>query len=382
MGAESVAAATDPLNLIRVMPAKGQQGVSPYRPSEGMVGEIGKIAGDTFERAIYPRLGAPRPEVIVGPAAGVDAAILDLGRGRVMAVTTDPFFVMPALGWERAGWFAIQIVASDAATSGLAPAYLCVDLNLPPEMPDADLAALWDAVHCACRDLGMAVVTGHTGRYDGCAFPMLGGATVLAAGDAEAYVTPRFARPGDVVIATKGPAIEATAFFGVLASDLLRREIGEELAREAADLFPCLTIVPDALAAVAAGVRDRGVTSLHDATERGVLGGLAELARAAGTGIVAHRDALPVPPAVRAVCDLAGMDPYVASSEGTLLLTCRPHAAAAVVGRLTVAGIAAFMIGELLPPGAGATLVTGGSAMPLEEPASDPFWPALMEAMG
>ncbi|HZU14412.1 MAG TPA: AIR synthase family protein [Chloroflexota bacterium] len=343
--------------------------------------EIGKIAGSTFQDVIQPRLGAARPDVRVGPTAGVDAGIVDVGGGRVMAVTTDPLFVMPALGWERAAWFAVQIVASDLATSGFPPAYLSIDLNLPPEMPDADLASLWEAVHETCHDLGIAIVTGHTGRYDGCSFPMLGGVTVWAFGETGAYVTPAFAAPGDDVIATKGPAIEATAFFGILAPDLLRDSLGADIAAEAASLFGSLTVVPDAMAAVSAGVRARGVTSLHDATERGVLGGLAEIVHATSAGMVVHQDALPVPPAVRAVCDLTGMDPFSASSEGTLLLTCRPGTAGAIIARLDDAGIPAFRIGELLPPESGATLITAGGEMPLEEPAHDPFWPALVEAI-
>ena len=45
------------------------------------------------------------------------------------------------------------------------------------------------------------VVTGHTGRYDGCAYPMLGGATVIAIGGREKYVTPSMIRPGDALAA-------------------------------------------------------------------------------------------------------------------------------------------------------------------------------------
>lgn len=344
--------------------------------AEHQLREVGKISSEIFERVIKPRLGMHRPEVLVGPQHGVDAGVVELGGGQVMAVTADPFFILPALGWERAAWFAVQIVASDCVTTGFPPAYLAVDLNLPLDLTDGDLTTLWEAVDATCRSLGMAIVTGHTGRYEGCSFPMVGGATAFAFGPADAYVSPRFARPGDRVVATKGPAIEAAATFGVLLPDLLAREIGSDLARQAADLFGELTIVPAALAAVSAGVRDQGVTSLHDATERGVLGALAELAVAAGTGIVADLDALPLPPAVRAICELTGMDPYAASSEGTLVLTCRPHVTGEVLGRLAAAGVPAFEIGELLPPDRGSSVIRAGHAAPLAE-TPDPFWPAL-----
>src|SRR3954454_15807141 len=116
---------------------------------------VGKIAAGTFTRIIRPRLGAPRGDVLVGPEHGLDAGIIALGGGRVMAVTTDPFFVMPELGWERAAWFGINIVASDAATTGLPPAFLAIDLNLPRDMTDGALEALWLGAHGACREIGM-----------------------------------------------------------------------------------------------------------------------------------------------------------------------------------------------------------------------------------
>ena len=80
---------------------------------------LGKIAGELLTDTILGRLGACDSEVLAGPRAGVDVGVLRVAPGVVMAVTTDPVFVLPSLGWERAAWFAVHILASDAATSGL-----------------------------------------------------------------------------------------------------------------------------------------------------------------------------------------------------------------------------------------------------------------------
>lgn len=343
--------------------------------------EVGKIPFEIFDHVIKPRLGATRPEVTVGPQHGVDVGIVDLGGGRVMAVTTDPFFVMPELGWRRAAWFAVHIVASDAATSGLQPAYCAVDLNLPPGMSRADLEAMWDGVHEACREIGMAIVTGHTGRYDGCDFPMLGGATVIAVGSRERYVTPSMAREGDAIVLTKGAAIETAALFGVTFPDRIAARFGPSVARATEELFYEMSVVKDALTAVEVGVRDAGVTAMHDATERGVWGALRELADASGVGLVVDRHAIPVRPEVRAVCDHFGVDPYAASSEGTLLLTCRPHRVAALVERLGGVGVDARQIGDVTPVEEGARIVESGRERPLIMPDVDPFWPAYRRAL-
>jgi hydrogenase expression/formation protein HypE len=135
----------------------------------------GKATAELFEQVILRRLGARDPDVLVGPRHGVDVGVVRVADGVAMALTADPVFVVPAYGWERAAWFAVHILASDAATSGLPLRWMAVDLNLPPEITDDELAQLWDAFHRACEDIGIAVVTGHTARYDGCAWPMVGG---------------------------------------------------------------------------------------------------------------------------------------------------------------------------------------------------------------
>lgn len=341
----------------------------------------GKVSSDLLDRVILPHLGVDRPEVLVGPRHGADAGVIDLGDGQVLAVTTDPFFVMPELGWERAAWFAVQIVASDAATTGLTPAYLTVDLNLPLDMPDADLESLWTGVHDTCRDTGLSVVTGHTGRYDGCSYPMLGGATVMSIGSRKTYVTPSMASPGDAVLLTKGAAIETTGMFGVTFPGVLRSKLGPDLARAAENLFSCMTVVPDAAAAIRAGVRADGVTALHDATERGVYGGLVEIAQAAGAGLVVEQESIPILPESRAVCDLFKIDPYTASSEGTLLIACKAHRARAVIDSLEDAGILAVRVGELTPAEKGLRVVVNGAEHALEAPLDDPFWPAYAAAL-
>ncbi|HSG27443.1 MAG TPA: hypothetical protein VLA34_03110, partial [Candidatus Krumholzibacterium sp.] len=68
--------------------------------------DIGKISPEVFEELIYPRLGRKRDSVIVGPCSGVDVGVVEIG-GQAVAVTTDPVFIVPEYGWERAAWFAI-----------------------------------------------------------------------------------------------------------------------------------------------------------------------------------------------------------------------------------------------------------------------------------
>lgn len=337
----------------------------------------GKLTADVFERVILHRLGSRDPDVLVGPRHGVDVGVVRVADGVAVAMTADPVFVVPAYGWRRAAWFAVHILASDAATSGLPLRWMTVDLNLPPEITDEDLTALWGAFSEACDDLGVAVVTGHTARYDGCSWPMVGGATCLAAGAEDAFVTPAMARPGDRVVVTKGAAIEASALFAATFPDRLSAGVGEDVTRAADALFEHMTVVPEARLAAAFGLRDAGVTAMHDATEGGVLGGLWEVAAAAGVGMRVDLASIPVRPEVRAVCEHVGIDPYTSISEGTLICTVARHRADAFVASLAAQGIEGAVVGDVLDAASGTSVVTDDGARPLRPPGLDPFWAAF-----
>ena len=337
----------------------------------------GKVTAELFEQVILRRLGAKDPDVLVGPQHGVDVGVVRVAEGVAMALTADPVFIVPAYGWERAAWFAVHILASDASTSGLPLRWMAVDLNLPPEITDDELTVLWDAFHRTCADIGLAVVTGHTARYDGCTWPMVGGAVCMASGPEGRYVTPAMARPGDAVVVTKGAAIEATALFAATFPERLAEGVGDGVVKAADALFEQMTVVPDATVARMFGLRGEGVTSMHDATEGGVFGGLTEVAAASEAGMRIELAAIPVRPEVRAVCEHVGMDPYTSISEGTLICTVVPSRADVFIDALADAGIEAAVVGEVTDPSLGTVLVAGDTETPLEHPGLDPFWGAF-----
>jgi hydrogenase expression/formation protein HypE len=342
--------------------------------------DIGKVSADIFDEIILPHLGRKRSEVLVGPQNGVDVGVVDLGNGQVMVTTTDPIFVVPPYGWERSGWFAVHILASDAATSGLAPTHITMDLNLPLSITRDEFEKLWQVMHRECDKIGMAVISGHTGRYEGCEYPMIGGATVICIGSKDKYVTPTMARVGDSIIITKGAAVEASGLFAVTFPQKVAERYGETVAKEAEEIFWQMTVVEDALTAVEAGVRDNGVTAMHDATECGVWGGLFEIAQASKVGVVVDKEKIIVQDVVRKVCDLFSIDPYSSISEGTLIITCRPHKANEVIQRLSNKGILASIVGEVVPMEKGMHYFDNGKEIELVHPKVDPFWVAFGKA--
>ena len=341
--------------------------------------EIGKISPEIFKELIFPRLGAKSDKIIVGPQHGVDVGIVEIG-GKAVSFTCDPVFIVPQYGWERSAWFAIHIIASDSVTSGLSPKYLSIDLNLPMEMTKQQLEIMWKVIHEQCVEMGISVITGHTARYEGCHYPMVGGATITGVGEMDEYVTPRFARAGDKIIITKGPAIEASGIFSAMFPKLIKEKFSAKLAETMEGIFYQMSVVEDARTAITVGVRDNGVSSMHDATECGIWGALYEVAQAAGLGVRVEKDKIVVADGVSELCQLFGIDPYSSISEGTLVISCRAHKAESVVAALKKKGIPASVVGELTEEKKGMLLIEGGKEKKLLHPIVDPFWRAFYDA--
>ena len=342
--------------------------------------EIGKISPDIFDEMIYPRLGVSCDSILVGPRHGVDAGIVRIGD-KAVSLTTDPVFIVPEYGWKRSAWFAIHILLSDSVTSGLKPKYLSIDLNLPMEMTKEQLDIIWEEIHKECDKIGVSIVTGHTGRYEGCHYPMVGGATVVGVGMEDEYVGPDFAKVGDKVIITKGPAIEATGIFATMFPKLIEKEFGLEFRLKAEGVFYKMSVVEDAFAAACVGVRDNGVSAMHDATECGIWGGLFEMAKAAGLGIKVKKEDIVIEQTVKDICKYFNIDPYSSISEGTLIVFARENKAEEVLGNIKSRGIKASIVGELTEADKGMILLEDGAEKTLKHPVIDPFWDAFYRAL-
>lgn len=346
----------------------------------GDIPEIGKISADIFKEIIFPRLGAKSDKLLVGPQHGVDVGIAEIGD-KAVSFTTDPVFIVPEYGWERAAWFAIHILASDSVTSGLKPKYLSIDLNLPMDITKEQMTTMWDTMHKECEKLGINIITGHTARYDNCHYPMVGGATVIGIGEKDEYVTPALCKAGDKIIVTKGPAIEAAGIFATMFPELWEKEFGKEFADSAQDIFYQMSVVEDALTAISVGVRENGVTAMHDATECGIWGGIHELADAAGLGCVIEQEKIVTDERIMKICSHFGIDPYASISEGTLIIICRGHKAQAIIDALTQKGIKSSIVGEMTEKEKGKKLIKNGKEGDLIHPIVDPFWKAFYGAL-
>jgi Hydrogenase maturation factor len=298
--------------------------------------KIGKVPPHVLERLVLKRRGALRGEVVVGPYLGEDAAIIDLG-GRYLAVHTDPISGSVKL----LGYLAVYVPTNDIAVRGIEPMWLSVAVFLPPEAGEEVLDTVTTQLDVAARELGVAVVGGHTEVTTAVTRPLV---VATAMGVGERYVSTAGAKPGDYVLMTKSAGQEAAS---ILASDFeeeaVKRGIDRATIERAKGLIRHISVAGEALALADVA------TAMHDPTEGGVANGLAEIAYASGTSIVVDPEKVNVYPEVRALCRAFGIDPLETLSSGVLLATVPPSRLAEAEEKLRQIGVPHSVIGRVTP---------------------------------
>ena len=267
------------------------------------------------------------PRVVLGPRVGEDAAVLDMGD-RYLVATTDPITFVT----EDLGWYALVVNANDLAVRGAAPRWFLATCLLPEGRTTEGLVVrLFAQLGTACRELGVSLVGGHTEITHGLDRPIVVG-TMLGEVAKDRLVTTGGARPGDVLLLTKGIPLEGTSIIARIRADELRaRGYAEATLARARDYLGRLSVVPEA----------------------------------AGVGLRVEADRVPVLAEGGALCAEFGLDPLGTIASGALLVALGPADAGVLLHALAREGIDGAFIGRVVPPGEGVTLVRAGHPVAL-----------------
>jgi len=331
---------------------------------------FGKIPVDFLTEVVFKNLGVTREEVVLGPSAGFDGAVIDIGNKSLIA-SMDP--ITGAI--ERVGWLAVNINANDVATFGVEPAFLFSCILLPENADRKTVETICVQMDEAAKDLEIAIVGGHCEVTPRLTNPIVVGCTVSITEKGN-YVTAGGAEPGDKLILTKSAGIEGTA---ILASDRekqLKKAINATTLQNAKNFYNQISVVKDAVTAFKTG----GVHAMHDPTEGGVAGGIHEMADASNLGVKIFEEKIQVQPETRKICDFFHVDPLQLISSGALLISAKPEFAEKITRRLEQERIPASFIGEFLENPQTRTIVRkSGKTQTLPKPSSDHLWLALMK---
>jgi hydrogenase maturation factor len=297
------------------------------------------------------------PEVRLGARIGEDACGIDVTEG-TLVVAADPI----TLTAEDAARLAVLVNGNDVAVSGARPRWFLAVVLVPPGTPESTLRALFAALHTTASEMGVAVVGGHTEVTPAVGQPVVVG-QMLGLTERGAIVTTGGFAAGDAIVQVRRAPIEGAAVLAGAAADGLVSLDDDVLAAARVALDdPGISLVEPALLAV-----ELGAKALHDPTEGGLLGGLWEMAAAAGVRIRVDRGAvLWFEPGVR-VCEAVGCDPWSTLASGTLLAAFPRDRADEAVAALGARGHEVAVIGTA-EEGAG---VNGVDGAPLAWPERD-----------
>jgi len=315
--------------------------------------EQGKVDPRVVEDLLARHAGVKDPRVLAGPAAGADAAVIEAGE-RCIVAASDPITFTS----DEAGWYCVHVNANDVACTGAVPRWFFVTMLFPEEgTEEGDLESAFAAVGRGCREVGAALCGGHTEVTRGIDRPILCG-TMIGEVERGKLVHPGAVEEGDVVVLTKGMAVEATAVIArEKRAELLARGWDEETLDACGGYIyrPGISIVREALAAVESVT----VHAMHDPTEGGVYAALWELASLCGTGMEIYADRLFCSPETRKLCAAFGIRPERALSSGALLIVVPPGDEDRLVEALAAGGVRAGVVASVTPRRAGVVVVRG-----------------------
>lgn len=321
-------------------------------------------------------LGSNDPRVLVGPRVGEDCAVIEMGE-RLLIAKSDPV----TFAADRIGWYAVQVNANDIACTGATPRWFLPTILLPVHVEEDDIRSIFRDIAEACRQLGVAVVGGHTEVSVGIPRPIVAG-TMLGELEISAnLVSTSGAQDGDSIIVTAGLAIEGTAILARECVDAIRAAgVDDATVARAANYLhqPGISVLRAARALCEAV----SPNSLHDITEGGVITALREVAAASGLGLVVESESMPWLPESLVICEALGIDPLGLLGSGALIATLPASDVPRALRALDAVGVSGWEVGQMMEASDGLWLIDRTGELPLPEFARDELARYLQGAAG
>jgi hydrogenase maturation factor len=331
----------------------------------------GKLPINILKEVVFKNLGAIQKGVILGPKAGFDGAVIDVGA-KSLIVSMDP--ITGAI--ERIGWLAVNVNANDIATFGVEPAFFLSCILLPENANRQIVEKISAQMNKAAKKLKVAIVGGHCEVTPGLTSQIVVGCA-MGITEKGNYVTSGGTKLGDKLILTKNVGIEGTAILAADREEQLKKILGPALLRNAKKFYDNISVVKDAVVAFKTG----GVHAMHDPTEGGLAGGIHEMADASNLGVKIYEEEIRIAPETVKICNFFKIDPLQLIASGSLLIAAKRNSVDKVVKALEKNQIAAAVIGEFLSSPERRFIVrkTGGLEK-LIRPVSDHLWLALEDS--
>ena len=303
----------------------------------------GALMRQLIDDVILATLGLPESGVLD------DSAVLAWPDGHRLAFTTDSYVVSPLFfrGGDI-GRLAVSGTVNDLAMVGARPLWLTLSIVAEEGLSVTELRRVLVSARAAADEAEVQIVAGDTKVVE------RGGADGLFLNTAGVGAIRDGARISSVN-AVAGDAVLVNGTMGDHGVAVLSERQGLEFETPvASDVAPLAGLVAAMLDASPAGIR-----CLRDPTRGGLAAALNEIASASGVGILLSEARVPVREAVKAACDMLGLDPLAVANEGKLVAMVAADAADSVLAamRSHPLGRDAVQIGEVTAKSPGAVML-------------------------
>ena len=292
----------------------------------------GKISLDILKKNILPYHGEYSDDLIVRPDVGADFCAIKLSN-EYLIVSSDPITGIV----DNIGNYAVNINANDIATSGNRPRFIQSIILLPSDSKLNDLSTIAQQIDLTAKKLGITITGGHTEISEGIVNPIV---IISCFTLAKSFVTSAGAQVNDSILMTKTAGIEGTSILSSKYSKKLTKLPAKTIS-SAQNYLKNISIVNEAEIAF----NTKGVTSMHDPTEGGILGGLYEMAEASGLGFTVDASSIPISIETNSICNHLNVDPLKLIGSGSLLISSPQNCKNDVIHSVQQAGIQITEIG-------------------------------------
>ena len=326
---------------------------------------MGKLPNKELEKLLACVKKDPR--IIVPPMPGYDSGVHLIDDETCLVVSTDPCINVDPKWF---GWLLIHYAASDVALFGAQPQFCAINLLGPSSMKRETLLNIMKDACGAANEIGVSIVTGHTGTYRGLT-TAVGVSTAYGTTARKKLITPGNAETEDCILCVKPIGLETVINFCLANKTTATSLLGPRRVREMERLVPLESCVREAL--LLADVA--GVHAMHDATEGGLTAALNEMAEASKLGFEVNFEKLHFADDMRkikALFELSNEEMMSTSSTGTFLAAVDPNSERKAVSVLHEIGIETSVIGtftkEQRP-----VLVRNGKRTSFPKKSNDPY---------
>ena len=300
---------------------------------------MGKLNSKILKE-IFETIGKKK-NPIIGPMVGYGSGVHEFGEDTYMVISTDPCIDVPQ---KELGWLLINYAASDVAIFGAHPEYCTVNLLAPEETTDSEFKEVINQIHYAASELGITIITGHTGRTNK-VIEWTGTCTTYGFIKKNKLLTAKGITPKQKILITKSIGLETLTNFATTKAEISNQIFGTKKTRELVQMSKVQTCVKEALLLA----EKKLVTSMHDITEGGIVTTLNDVSDVSGMGFTINIDEITIIPEIEILAqhfELTLEQILSLSSTGTILASSYSKNTDKIIKSMKEIGLNVKNIGE------------------------------------